>query len=221
MPNNVPIPFRDYIGTIRLDWSQSARSQWFLRAAADNYTTRQRPRAAGHAAFDRRDFTLELSESASATNSTPSAPTWLGTRSPSMPAACITPKRAIPISALRSPFRSVPRRRPSRASRPSATTVHVTAITAFSGAAQSGKISVSLRRAAHAPGAHARASASNFIHEPVLEWSAPGTAGNTRSSFPTIPPIYVANPSQFYSDLTGVRPRLQRMEQPAPTTPAR
>jgi len=39
VPNSVPIPFRDYLSTIRLDWSQSARSQWFLRAAADNYTT--------------------------------------------------------------------------------------------------------------------------------------------------------------------------------------
>src|SRR5580700_3513478 len=39
VPNSVPIPFRDYLSTIRLDWSQSALSQWFLRAAADNYTT--------------------------------------------------------------------------------------------------------------------------------------------------------------------------------------
>ena len=39
VPNNVPVPFRDYLGTLRFDWAQSSRSQWFLRAAVDNYTT--------------------------------------------------------------------------------------------------------------------------------------------------------------------------------------
>lgn len=38
-PASVPIPFRDYFGSVRLDWSQTARSQWFLRASTDNYTT--------------------------------------------------------------------------------------------------------------------------------------------------------------------------------------
>jgi len=38
VPDNVPIPFRDYLGTVRLDWAQSARSRWFLRAANDTYT---------------------------------------------------------------------------------------------------------------------------------------------------------------------------------------
>ncbi len=40
VPNNVPVPFHDYLGTTRLDWTQSNRSQWFLRAAIDNYITR-------------------------------------------------------------------------------------------------------------------------------------------------------------------------------------
>src|SRR5580658_4350815 len=39
VPDNVPVPFRDYLGTLRFDWAQSERSQWFLRAAIDNYTT--------------------------------------------------------------------------------------------------------------------------------------------------------------------------------------
>src|SRR6202161_1802288 len=33
VPNSVPVPFRDYLGTVRFDWAESARSQWFLRAA--------------------------------------------------------------------------------------------------------------------------------------------------------------------------------------------
>ena len=40
VPPNVPVPFRDYLATTRLDWNQSHHSQWFLRAASDNYTTR-------------------------------------------------------------------------------------------------------------------------------------------------------------------------------------
>jgi hypothetical protein len=39
VPPNIPVPFRDYLATTRFDWSQSQRSQWFLRAAIDNYTT--------------------------------------------------------------------------------------------------------------------------------------------------------------------------------------
>ena len=40
IPNNVAIPFRDNLASQRMDWSQSAQSQWFLRGSADSYTTR-------------------------------------------------------------------------------------------------------------------------------------------------------------------------------------
>jgi len=36
---NVPIPFRDYIGSLRFDWAQSPKSQWFLRTSQDSYIT--------------------------------------------------------------------------------------------------------------------------------------------------------------------------------------
>ena len=39
VPSSVPVPFRDYLGTIRVDWAQSERSRWFLRGAIDSYTT--------------------------------------------------------------------------------------------------------------------------------------------------------------------------------------
>ena len=39
VPANVPIPFRDYIGSMRFDWAQSSKSQWFLRTSADSYLT--------------------------------------------------------------------------------------------------------------------------------------------------------------------------------------
>jgi hypothetical protein len=40
VPQNVPIPFRDYISSLRSDWAQSSKSQWFLRTSEDSYLTR-------------------------------------------------------------------------------------------------------------------------------------------------------------------------------------
>ena len=39
VPSNVPIPFRDYLGSVRFDWAQSQKSNWFLRTSEDNYVT--------------------------------------------------------------------------------------------------------------------------------------------------------------------------------------
>jgi hypothetical protein len=38
-PATVPVPFRDYLGSARLDWAQSPRSQWFVRISGDQYRT--------------------------------------------------------------------------------------------------------------------------------------------------------------------------------------
>ena len=39
VPATVPIPFRDYLGSVRFDWAQSSKSQWFLRTSEDSYLT--------------------------------------------------------------------------------------------------------------------------------------------------------------------------------------
>lgn len=39
VPNNVSIPFRDYLGSLRFDWAQSSKSDWFLRSSVDTYLT--------------------------------------------------------------------------------------------------------------------------------------------------------------------------------------
>jgi Carboxypeptidase regulatory-like domain len=39
VPATVPIPFRDYLSSLRLDWAQSPKSNWFLRASSDSYLT--------------------------------------------------------------------------------------------------------------------------------------------------------------------------------------
>jgi len=40
VPPFVSVPFRDALFTTRIDWLQSKCSQWFLRGATDNYTTK-------------------------------------------------------------------------------------------------------------------------------------------------------------------------------------
>ncbi|AXC12626.1 Oar protein [Acidisarcina polymorpha] len=39
VPTFVPIPFRDYFGSGRFDYTQSQRSSWYLRGTVDRYTT--------------------------------------------------------------------------------------------------------------------------------------------------------------------------------------
>src|SRR6202167_3368727 len=39
VPATVPIPFRDYLSSLRLDLAQSPKSNWFLRASSDSYLT--------------------------------------------------------------------------------------------------------------------------------------------------------------------------------------
>jgi len=39
VPTSVPVPFRDSLFDVRLDWAQSANSQWFLRSSLDRNNT--------------------------------------------------------------------------------------------------------------------------------------------------------------------------------------
>ena len=61
-PNTVPIPFRDYLGSVRFDWAQSPKSHWFLRTSEDSYTHPQRTGGAGNAAFYRTADPQQLLE---------------------------------------------------------------------------------------------------------------------------------------------------------------
>jgi hypothetical protein len=39
VPPTVPIPYRDYLSSLRFDWAESSKSNWFLRTSSDTYTT--------------------------------------------------------------------------------------------------------------------------------------------------------------------------------------
>ena len=62
VPANVPIPFRDYIGSLRFDWAQSSKSNWFLRTSEDSYLTHNALVQQAHIALDRPDHAQQLLE---------------------------------------------------------------------------------------------------------------------------------------------------------------
>ena len=61
-PSFVPIPFRDYIGTVRFDWAQSAKSNWFLRTSEGQLCDEQQPGGAGHIAVNWSAYARQLLE---------------------------------------------------------------------------------------------------------------------------------------------------------------
>ena len=62
VPANVPIPFRDFLGSVRFDWAQSPNSQWFLRTSDRQLPDAQQSGSPGHSALDRIDHAQQLLE---------------------------------------------------------------------------------------------------------------------------------------------------------------
>jgi hypothetical protein len=197
VPPNVPVPFHDYLGTTRIDWSQSSRSQWFLRLASDNYTTRndlvqQATLASTGAASGNNYLNLVLS------NQYSYSPTWLGSFTFGASYLHHTERRNGNLGfALAFPFSS---------------TFHtisgfetfgdnqfVTPITAFPVERNQEKYQFRYD-VSHIAGDHAPRFGVDFIHEPVLSGALAGTAENL-TVFPLDPTDYLANPQQFSTDL--------------------
>jgi hypothetical protein len=202
VPDSVPIPFRDYLATVRFDWSQSARSQWFLRAAADNYTTEndlvQQATLPSTGTTSHSNY-LNLLLNQQFTFS----PTWLGSLTFDAGVLHHTEARNSGLGyALAFPF--------------SATSQTVsgfetfgdnqftTAITNFPVLRNQEKYQFRYD-VRHTSGRHATSFGINFIHEPVLDGALSGTQ-ETLITYPNDPGFYAANPSQFYSDLTCATP---------------
>ncbi len=197
VPGSAPVPFRDYMSTLRFDWVQSPRAQWFLRAAADNYSTGNQfvqqgalpsTGAASHSGY------LNLAAGQEFTFS----PNWLGTLTLGASALRLKETRNSNLGfALAFPFSST------------AQTISgfetlgdnqfVTPITAFpvSRVQEKYQFRYSLMRSSSA---HSTAFGVDFIHEPVLSGALPGTAENL-TVFARDPDFYARNPAQFAVDL--------------------
>jgi hypothetical protein len=196
VPANVPVPFRDYIGSLRFDWAQSAKSQWFLRTSEDNYVTHnalvQQATLPSTGLTTHNNYWNTVISNTYAFN-----PRWLGTFVFDASELHLTQARNSTLGfALAFPF--------------SATSLTVSGFETFGDNQFATPITLfpNLRNqekyqlrydASHATGDHAFKFGINFIHEPVLSGSFPGNR-ETLHTFPNDPSFYVTDPGQFALD---------------------
>ena len=189
VPQNVPIPFRDYIGSVRFDWAQSAKSQWFLRASEDSYLTRNALVQQG--TLPSTGLTTHNNYWNSVISNTYGfSPTWLGTFVFDASLLHLTQTRNSTLGfALAFPF--------------SSTTLTVSGFETYGDNQFATPITLfpSLRNQqkyqfrydlGHSTGDHAFKFGVNFIHEPVLSGAFPGNQ-ETLYSFPNDPTYYTLN----------------------------
>jgi hypothetical protein len=197
VPNNVPVPFRDYLGSTRFDFSQSSKSQWFLRASGDNYTTRN--------AFVQQ-ATLPSTGATSHSNYLNLvlgqqyifSPTWLGSFTFAASGLHLTNERNANLGlALAFPFSST--FQTISGFETFGDNQFVTPITAFPVLRNQEKYQFRYA-VTHSSGSHAPSFGVDFIHEPVLSGALPSTAENL-TVFAMNPSDYAANPQQFSVDL--------------------
>ena len=196
VPGNVPVPFRDYMGLVRLDWSESVRSQWFLRGAGDNYTTRndlvQQATLPSTGAASFSNYLSLVVNNQYAFNTT-----WLGSFTFNASYLHHTEKRNSDFGfALAFPFSST------------TSTISgfetfgdnqfVTAITAFPIVRNQEKYQFRYD-ISHVTGRHAPRFGVSVIHEPVMSGALPGTAESLHV-FGMDPADYLADPAQFSED---------------------
>jgi Carboxypeptidase regulatory-like domain/TonB dependent receptor len=199
VPNFVPVPFRDYLGTARFDWAQSARSQWFLRAGIDNYLTHNagvQQAALPSTGAEAHNNYMNLIVS----NQFTWSPTWVGSFVFSAGGLHLTEARNSNLGfALAFPFTAT-----------SATisgletfgdNQFLTPITAFPILRNQEKYQFRYD-VTHTVGAHAFQFGANFIHEPVLDGALASNA-ETLVTFPNDPTFYLTNPAQFTADLAN------------------
>ncbi|HEY4904812.1 MAG TPA: carboxypeptidase regulatory-like domain-containing protein [Candidatus Sulfotelmatobacter sp.] len=199
VPANVPIPFRDYLASLRFDWAQSNKSQWFLRTSEDSYLTHNA--LVAQATLPSTGLTTHNNYwNTVFSNTYVFSPTWLGTFVFDASELHLTQQRNSTLGfALAFPF--------------SSTTLTVSGFETYGDNQFATPITLfpSLRNqekyqfrydVSHAAGDHAFRFGVNFIHEPVLAGAFPGNQ-ETLFAFPNDPTFYTANATnlaQFPAD---------------------
>jgi len=196
VPSSVPVPFRDYLGSLRFDLAQSSKSSWFLRTSADSYLTRNN--LVQQATLPSTGMTSHNNYFNTVVSNTYTfSPNWLGTFVFDASLLHLTQSRNSSLGfALAFPF--------------SSTTLTVsgfetfgdnqfaTPITAFPSLRNQEKYQLRYDLS-HVTEHHAPKFGVNFIHEPVLSGAFPGNE-ETLVTFPFNPSDYVGNPAQFLAD---------------------
>lgn len=197
VPRDVPIPFRDFLGSERLDWAQSARSAWFLRGSIDSYTTHNNLVEQGTLPSTGL-LTHNNYMNLVAGNQYVFSPRWLAQSVLGVSGLHLAQTRNSNLGfALAFPFSST------------ALTISgyetfgdnqfATPITFFPAARDQEKYQLRSDVSGLLAG-HAVKFGVNLIHEPVLGGSFPGNT-ETLYSLPRNPTYYAQNPAQFAADL--------------------
>ncbi len=202
VPGSVRVPFNDALGTVRFDWAQSQRSQWFTRGAIDNYTTnndliQQATLPSTGATSGSNYLNLVIG------NQYAFSPTWLGSFTFDASYLHHTESRNSQLGfALAFPFSST--FQTISGFETFGDNQFATGITAFPVVRNQEKYQLRYD-VSHASGRHAPKFGISFIHEPVLSGALSGSA-ETLLQYPDNPSFYAANPSQFYFDPTCLSP---------------
>ncbi len=196
VPHMAPIPFRDSLGSERLDWTQSAHSAWYLRGSVDSYTTHnnlvQQGTLPSTGLLTHNNYFNVV-----AGNQYVFSNAWLGQWVLSGSGLHLTQTRNSNLGfALAFPFSST------------ALTVSgfetfgdnqfATPITFFPSARDQEKYQIR-SDVSGALSRHALKFGVNFIHEPVLGGTFPGNT-ETLYAFPQNPTYYLHHEDQFAAD---------------------
>ena len=193
VPATVPIPFRDYIGSVRFDWAQSSKSQWFLRTSQDSYLTHNALVEQGTLPSTGL-ITHNNYWNVVISNAYTFTPTWLGNLVVGASLLHLTQTRNSDLGfALAFPFSST------------ALTISgfetfgdnqfATPITLFPDLRNQDKYQFRYDLS-HVAGSHALKFGVDFIHEPVLGGAFASTA-ETLAQYVNNPTYYVENPGVF------------------------
>ncbi len=202
VPNHVTVPLRDYLGNVRFDFSQSDRSQWFLRGSLDNYTTNndlvQQATLPSTGATSGSKY-----ENVALGNTFIFGPKWLGSLVLGASFLHHTESRNSNLGfALAFPFSST--FRTISGFETFGDNQFATPITGFPVLRNQQKYQFRYD-VSHSSGRHAAKFGVSLIHEPVLSGALAGAA-ETLIQYANNPIFYAANPSQFYFDPQCVNP---------------
>jgi hypothetical protein len=202
VPATVPIPFRDYIGSMRFDWAESSKSQWFLRTSEDSYLTHNA--MVQQATLPSSGLTTHNNYWNTVIGNTYTfSPNWLGTLVLDASLLHLTQTRNSDLGfALQFPF--------------SVTALTVSGYETFGDNQFATPITLfpDLRNQeryqfrydlSHVAGSHALKFGVNFIHEPVLGGAFAANA-ETLATLPNNPTFYTLNSinlAQFPADLAA------------------
>jgi len=193
VPATVPIPFRDYLSSVRFDWAQSSKSNWFLRLSEDSYLTHNALVEQG--TLPSTGLTTHNNYwNVALSNTYTFNPTWLGTLVLDASLLHLTQTRNSDLGfALAFPFSST------------ALTISgfetfgdnqfATPITLFPDLRNQEKYQIRYDLS-HVIGDHALKFGVDFIHEPVLSGAFASTA-ETLANYVNNPTYYVQNPGVF------------------------